>query len=512
MSQDLGRLLRESRPPVETGMDVEAIVDRGLRRRRRRRVATAAGAVGVVVVAAVVGVVLAGGQTRVPDVADRPSGGATDPATPSEGAGSEMAVTEPLVASREVAERVVGGVDMVVGFGSVWVATPAGEVLRISEDLQAVEASPDVATSTLVVTGDGIWAGLADSVEGGFTQVVRIDPATSRVDDPISLDGFEASWMQPGDGALWFATRAPAPPRLLRVDPATRAVTGPWELDGIGGLTGFTVTDAVANVVDADGTYAGFPLPSDADGGRLAATRSVEVGGLSEDLAVDADGNVWLPSRQPAALRRLGPDDAIEVHEVAEGAVSVALAGPIPLATTDSRLLGVVDDNVVVVYDQSGRAGLLNRFWADDLTLWILGNDGLIRIPFVPTASSNLYGEILQQPQAGTREPGSSQVAGACPKVTSTDLVTVTINPDTPLPRCVQVGPQTRLRFVNNTHFFGEYPGEATSFTMTFAGWIVHLDPGEEVVLDLPAGDYLEPGSHIVDNGPAPEAEIVLTS
>jgi hypothetical protein len=78
--------------------------------------------------------------------------------------------------------------------------------------------------------------------------------------------------------------------------------------------------------------------------------------------------------------------------------------------------------------------------------------------------------------------------AGTC-GTSQDEVVEVTINPDIPSPRCVQVTADQRLRIVNRA----DQPCD-----VSLAQFSATLQPGESTDFDMPFGDYLEPGVHRV--------------
>lgn len=508
MSDDFRTMLREDRPPPEGQLDVDALIELGLRRRRRRRASRAAGVVGTVLAALGVAAYIVASSPRVPGVVDRP---------PAINSGPENRATDDpsggvVAASPEVAERVRGGLGLTVGFGSVWVIA-GGELLRVSGDLESIEASPDIPAVAITADAEGIWAairgdGLADRSIGS---VVRIDPTSNLVGDPVSLKGFEASWIQAGDDALWFAADTPAGAQLLRLDTQSLALAGPWDLQEVNGLTAFLVAGGRVHVVDEDGTYASFALPSAGDSVEsLAPMRVVEAGGISLGIAIDGAGNVWLATHRPGSLRRLAPDDHIDVYPILAGAASVKLAGDRPIVATNDETVMAFDGGGLAVVTAGKRAGGGRHVAAAHGDVWILGGEGLVRLALDLAQTDDIEGEIRSRPASGTREPGTTQGAIECQDEAERYIYTVTFNPGEVSPKCLVVGQHTRLRFLNNTDFLGELPSGAVALTLDFAGWVVVLEPGEEVTLDVPAGDYLAPGSHRIRVNGEPAAEVVL--
>lgn len=94
-----------------------------------------------------------------------------------------------------------------------------------------------------------------------------------------------------------------------------------------------------------------------------------------------------------------------------------------------------------------------------------------------------------------------SPAAGICGEPTSEDTVQVEIWPDIPSPRCLVVHGDQYLRIMNRTDeplviSLGRLAGSAL--------------PGEAITLELPFGQYLEPGVHVVLATPFGGPEIWL--
>lgn len=100
--------------------------------------------------------------------------------------------------------------------------------------------------------------------------------------------------------------------------------------------------------------------------------------------------------------------------------------------------------------------------------------------------------------------PDSPQpAAGTCGRADSA-VVEVTLNPDIPSPRCVQVDADQSLRVRNNTD---------QQVDVSFAHHAATLAPGGAQAFAQAFGDYLEPGVHRVDTslygGSGPEIWLV---
>jgi len=93
-----------------------------------------------------------------------------------------------------------------------------------------------------------------------------------------------------------------------------------------------------------------------------------------------------------------------------------------------------------------------------------------------------------------------SPAAGICGKFDG-EVVTLTIYPDIPDPRCVEVTSEQKLKVVNRR-------GEPIQVAIgTFEA---DLAPDEEHIFDLPVGEYLMPGVHLLQVSPCCSPEVVL--
>jgi DNA-binding SARP family transcriptional activator len=108
--------------------------------------------------------------------------------------------------------------DIAVGFRSVWVADGNdGTVTRIDPSLNQKQATIPLGKTTLAPTpvfylavdSHYVWATRGD-------QLVRIDPATNRVDRRLTVG--TPTGLATGEGSVWVTTQAE---RLLRIDPGT---------------------------------------------------------------------------------------------------------------------------------------------------------------------------------------------------------------------------------------------------------------------------------------------------
>jgi hypothetical protein len=107
-----------------------------------------------------------------------------------------------------------------------------------------------------------------------------------------------------------------------------------------------------------------------------------------------------------------------------------------------------------------------------------------------PTAEPvPLASPVSQEPAAG--------ICGA----TEAAEVTITIYSDIPDPRCAIVRPEQRLKIVNGT---------ANVLRVSLASFQAEIEPGAEYAFDLPLGEFLAPGVHLVQVLPCCGPELWL--
>lgn len=93
-----------------------------------------------------------------------------------------------------------------------------------------------------------------------------------------------------------------------------------------------------------------------------------------------------------------------------------------------------------------------------------------------------------------------SPAAGIC-GTWEGDVVTFTINTDIPDPRCSAAFPRQTLRVVN---------GREEAIRARIGLFEAEIQPGGEHVFDVPLGEYLMPGVHVVEISPCCSPELVL--
>jgi hypothetical protein len=125
------------------------------------------------------------------------------------------------------------------------------------------------------------------------------------------------------------------------------------------------------------------------------------------------------------------------------------------------------------------------------------------------TACKLFTGEIT--PTKGTNEGpnpldiratpvAESPAAGICGMFDG-DIVTLIIYPDIPDPRCVEVTSEQKLRVVNRR----DEPIQAAIGTFQ-----ADIPPDGEHTFDVPVGEYLMPGVHLLQVSPCCSPEVVL--
>ena len=114
--------------------------------------------------------------------------------------------------------------------------------------------------------------------------------------------------------------------------------------------------------------------------------------------------------------------------------------------------------------------------------------------PAAPTVGETALPHTLATPYA--QEPA----AGICASFEG-DVVTITLNADIPDPRCAKVRPEQTLKVINNT---------VSPLTVSIGPFKSALLAANEFSIDVPFGDYLQPGVHQLQVSPCCGAEIWL--
>ena len=113
---------------------------------------------------------------------------------------------------------------------------------------------------------------------------------------------------------------------------------------------------------------------------------------------------------------------------------------------------------------------------------------------------------VLEQAPLPTPEslatPAAMQpAAGICAEFEE-EMVTMTINPDIPDPRCINIRPEQKLTVVNH---------RIETLRVRIGPFETTILPEGQHLFDLPFGDYLAPGVHHLDVFPCCGGELVLS-
>ena len=113
---------------------------------------------------------------------------------------------------------------------------------------------------------------------------------------------------------------------------------------------------------------------------------------------------------------------------------------------------------------------------------------------------------VLERAPLSTTEtlstPAAMQpAAGICAEFEG-EIVTMTINPDIPDPRCIKIEPAQKLAVVNH---------RMETLQVRIGPFETTILPEGQHLFDLPFGDYLAPGVHHLDVFPCCGGELVLS-
>jgi len=117
-----------------------------------------------------------------------------------------------------------------------------------------------------------------------------------------------------------------------------------------------------------------------------------------------------------------------------------------------------------------------------------------------PNAEPVPEGTQFQAPEVLATPAAQSPAAGICGEF-SGELVTIVINPDIPDPRCARIQPTQKLVVINHR-------GEVIQ--VRIGDFEASIQPDSQQLFDLPFGEYLAPGVHLILVSPCCGAELVL--
>ena len=106
-----------------------------------------------------------------------------------------------------------------------------------------------------------------------------------------------------------------------------------------------------------------------------------------------------------------------------------------------------------------------------------------------PSQTPNLATPVSQEPAAG--------ICGGF----EGELVVITIYPDIPDPRCAIIKPEQMLKVVNSRQ---------ETLQVSIANMAATIDPGGEHLFNVPFGQYLAPGVHLIEVKPCCGASLWL--
>lgn len=215
---------------------------------------------------------------------------------------------------------------IVYGEGSVWVAasandgTGAGTVYRIDPDSAEVLAEIPVATVPGWETGGGameVAEGAVWVAGGGSSRnLVRIDPATNRVVQEISLEGKSLGDVTVDDHGVWVSVfvREGDPPRermdLVRLDPGTGAEEARIRLESEYAREVLAVDGTIwVHEHETHGSVVGASVLTRVDPLTNQIVASVPVGSPATSVT-EGDGFIWATtwtSEEGNLLVRLDP-------------------------------------------------------------------------------------------------------------------------------------------------------------------------------------------------------------
>lgn len=226
-----------------------------------------------------------------------------------------------------------------------------------------------------------------------------------------------------------------------------------------------------------DGSALHFPRQPTTDGEQMQA--------LLEGQLVLENGclRVVTDEYKESGFLILWPSDA-EVRTTVDGVVEVLdssgqIAGRVDASISISG--GAMENESVMVFWESQIDGLPIEGCPGPY--WVAGELYPLAEVLATETAQPLATPYAQEPAAGI----CAEAEGS--------LVSVSLRPDVPDPRCVRVRPDQHLNLKNETD---------QTLQVNLGRFQAELDPGEEVTFDAPFGDYLAPGVHLVTTSAPP--------
>jgi len=250
--------------------------------------------------------------------------------------------------TRHVTGSIAVGVnpgDVAVGAGAVWITDKNSQtLLRISPQYGEITRIP---LPTQGLSRPGVGGGVAIGAESvwvaqGLSRIVRIDPASGRVESTISVpDAREVAF---GDGAIWVAASDIG--MLTKVDPRTGAVVatarvGPWICCvAVGGGYVWAANNTGIWKLAPDGrVLATIPTPSQ--------TANIYFG----------DGALWVAADVAGTVLRINPrTDTARLYRIGHLLTGIGVQGStvvVSVHPTGSDLLAHLSGPVLEVHNST---------------------------------------------------------------------------------------------------------------------------------------------------------------
>lgn len=242
----------------------------------------------------------------------------------------------------------------------------------------------------------------------------------------------------------------------------------------------------VENVRLNDGSRLYFPRQPESDGAEMEA--------LLEGLLVLKDGclRAVTSGYEEAGFLILWPSETV-LH-IAEG-------GIVEVHDDSNQVIGRVGDPIRIGGGAMEGESSMAMWEAQINNLPIEGCPGpyWVAAALYPLAVSGDTDTTQPLATPHSQEPA----AGICGEFEGS-LVSISLRPDVPDPRCVRVKPVQYLSIKNETD---------QRLQVSIAHFRAELDPGEETSFETPFGEYLAPGVHqLITSAPPGGPEIWLVS
>lgn len=190
------------------------------------------------------------------------------------------------------------------GAGSIWLLELSSSAAQSADRLVRLDPSGQVLTTMNLRNADGLTFG-AGSVWGTSDgRVFRLDPTTNQIVAHIVSDAHPIAF---GAGSVWGLSTDNS--KLIRIDPATNSVSATIKLPTVGGV--LTATDSAVWVTQGPpDSFRSLVWKIDPATNRVAGQVKLglgPVGDLLADIAVGADGDVWVSAFDTGRILRIHP-------------------------------------------------------------------------------------------------------------------------------------------------------------------------------------------------------------